>query len=168
MRIQTRAKELRDRIIRPVCKIIGYDSPSSTALLLGTAATETHLGKWLHQSGNGPARGIFQIETNNSNSGHDLVMKWLDNPKRNRLFEKIWGLRSSYSLVTTEQELTWNLAYQVAIARCLYLSIPRPLPKPHDIKGMAIYWKKYYNTPYGKGTEQQFIDDYHSFVLEKS
>jgi hypothetical protein len=165
--MQTRARELRDWVINPVTKLIGAYKPSATALLLGTAATETHFGKWLHQGGGGPARGIFQIETNNPNSGHDLIMKWLDNPKRKHLFDRIWGLRSNYSLITTDQELTFNLAYQVAIARCLYLSIPRPLPKPHDVKGMAIYWKKYYNSPLGKGTEQQFIDDYNRFVLGK-
>lgn len=165
--MKTRAHELMANIITPVTKLMGAYKPSASILLLGTAATETHLGKWLHQGGGGPARGYFQIETNNPNSGHDLVMKWLDNPKRRMLFERVWGFRSSYSLITTEQELTWNLAYQVAIARCLYLSIPRPLPKPNDIEGMAIYWKKYYNTPYGKGTEQQFIDDYNRFVLGK-
>jgi hypothetical protein len=163
--MRARARELGDWVIKPVTKIIGSYSPSATVLLLGTAATETHLGRWLRQNKGGPGRGLFSIENNNPNSGHDLVIKWLDNPKRKLLFDRIWGLRSNYSLITTEQELTFNLAYQVAIARCMYLSIPRPLPKSNDIEGMAIYWKKYYNSFLGKGTEQQFIDDYNRFVL---
>jgi hypothetical protein len=33
-----------------------------------------------------------------------------------------------------------------------------------DVFKLAEYWKKYYNTPKGKGTVQQFIQSYNKYV----
>jgi hypothetical protein len=34
----------------------------------------------------------------------------------------------------------------------------------NDIAGMARYWKRYYNTVHGKGTEAEFIKNYEELI----
>jgi hypothetical protein len=157
------ASHLKTDIIVPVLKRLDLYSESATNLLLGTAAVETELGKYLHQI-NGPALGVYQPEPNNPKSGHDLVINWLTK-RKSTLFDKVWSLRSQNPSISTEEELRFNLYYQTAIARCLYYAVPKPLPKANDIKGLAIYWKKYYNTFRGKGTVEKFVNAYNRYVL---
>ena len=47
--------------------------------------------------------------------------------------------------------------YSGIAARLFLSNIPAPIP--YDIPGQAAYWKRYYNTGAGAGTEQKFIDD---------
>jgi hypothetical protein len=45
-----------------------------------------------------------------------------------------------------------------------YLVVPEALPKEDDIKALASYWKKYYNTIHGKGTVSGAISNYNNYV----
>ena len=47
--------------------------------------------------------------------------------------------------------------YSGLAARLFLLNIPAPIPR--DVSGQAAYWKRYYNSRSGKGTEQKFIKD---------
>lgn len=40
------------------------------------------------------------------------------------------------------------------------------LPASEDIAGLATYWKQYYNTPQGKGTEAEFIKNCERSVVQ--
>ena len=57
-----------------------------------------------------------------------------------------------------------DLALATIMCRLYYSRIKEPLPRAGDLPAMAAYYKRYYNTPKGKATEQQFIDNYTELV----
>ena len=50
-----------------------------------------------------------------------------------------------------------------AIAARLVLANKSP-PIPSSLSGQAKYWKQYYNSGLGKGTEQKFINDWNAYL----
>jgi len=62
-------------------------------------------------------------------------------------------------------EMIWNLRYSVAMCRIHYYRQPGAIPK--DIQGQAEYWKKYYNTPMGKGTADDYVYNYGRYAIRK-
>ena len=149
-----KAEHLREYVIRPTLKRLGLWSQSAENLLMGTVAQESKMGYYLHQL-RGPAVGIFQIEP----ATHDDVWEhYLD--YREELGDKI----SELTYLPTSDSLIHNLAYSTAIARIVYLRAPEALPVAEDLPGLARYWKKYYNTQAGRGTERQFINSYEEYV----
>ena len=54
--------QLTDYIIKPTLLQIGLFNHTAVNLLLGTCAQESRMGTYVHQLGNGPALGIYQIE----------------------------------------------------------------------------------------------------------
>jgi hypothetical protein len=162
--------QLRELIVRPALECINLWSPAAEDLVMGTAAVESHCGRYLKQVGGGPALGIFQMEP----ATHDDIWK---NYLRHcvNLAGKVAGLSSEdeESLCTAMRrdaswapwrdyvpdagEMVWNLAYAAAMARVHYRRSPEPLPAAGDVQGMARLWKKVYNTPAGAGTVEKFI-----------
>jgi len=141
--------ELMEHVILPTLillddKVVENSSP----LLLGIAAVESNCGKYLMQI-NGPACGIFQMEP----ATEKAVWQYLGN--KTKLKEKIIAFVGGYGL----NEVS-NLAYQVAIARANLYRFKEALPSGNDISAMAGYWKKYWNTPLGKGKEEDFVSKY--------
>ena len=53
------------------------------------------------------------------------------------------------------EEMTGNLYYATAMCRVHYRRVKEPIP--NTVIGQAQYWKRYYNTPLGKGTEENYI-----------
>lgn len=145
------------RAIREVLQNIELHSEAAVNLLLGTAAQESRFGKYLRQLGDGPARGVFQMEPRTE---RDIWENFLSNRSslRQRVIE--WTEVEG----PDEYMLELNLAYQIAMCRVHYLRVPYQLPEPDDLEGLAGYWKKHYNTSLGAGTSSEFIDSYLSFV----
>lgn len=153
--------QLRDIIIRPTLTALGMLSPSAENLLLGTAAVESQIGKYIKQV-NGPAIGIFQMEP--------------------RTFEDIWERKIStnvavrakvrlllgYEVRPKAERMASDLMLAALMTRIFYYSIPKELPDKDDIIGLATYWKTYYNTPKGKGTVEGFSDAYTRYVKENT
>ncbi len=135
-------------VVRPSLESIDLWSEAAERLLLGTALTESGL-TWLRQRGGGPGRGLFQIEP----ATH--VDIW-----RNYLaFRPMLALRVARlaGALPRRDQLIWNLGYATAIARLVYYRVPAPLPRAHDLEGLARYWKAHFNTPRGKGAPADFI-----------
>lgn len=151
------ATHLERYIIIPILDYIGMNSKSAVNLLLGTAAQESRLGEYLHQI-NGPALGIYQCEPNTLD---DIFNKYLRH--RKELLKKV--LKLSALGLTRSKNAEGNLYYATAIARIHYYRVFEPLPSSDDIEGLANYWKKYYNTEKGKGTTEEFINNYKRYVL---
>lgn len=121
-------------------------SQDAVHLLLGTAAVESEFGTYIRQVGGGPALGVFQIEKATFNDlrqryGHDYIL------------EHEW-----------HDKCEWDLRTSIIFARLKYWSIPKALPPAESVEAMADYWKKWYNTPAGGGTVEQFIEKYHRYV----
>ena len=153
------APQLAEQVIRPVLYQQKLYSRAAEALLLGTAAQETHLGHYLHQV-RGPAKGIYQMEPATICD----LWSWLgDRPERRDVV-----VATLARWPDSATQMVTNLAYATAMARLYYLRVSAPLPHADDIEGLANYWKLYWNTPRGKGTPEQFIRNYHRFVLAPS
>ena len=148
---------LRMSVIRPVLQDAGLWSEAAENLLLGTAAQESAMGEYLVQLGNGPARGIFQMEPATL---HDIQQNFLS--YRPELKAK--AERHKAPALSDASNLNCNLAYATLMCRIHYYRVSESLPDANDIAGLARYWKRYYNTVLGKGTESEFVENYHRYV----
>lgn len=137
---------MREHIIRPALQHVGHWSESAEELVLGTGLQESGY-RYVQQLGRGPAVSFWQIEPA---TAHD-VWRWLEATNKSHLVNDL--------LVPGEdkiEQLRWNLVYGAALCRMYYRRVPEPLPEPGDIPGMARYWKKFYNTHLGAGTELSY------------
>ncbi len=141
--------QFRDYVIEPTLEDLGMLSTSAVELVLGTALQESHL-KYIKQLGEGPALGVCQMEPNT----HDDIWKNFL-AYRNVLSDAVLDIGGP-----EPQELIWNLKYSVAMCRVHYRRVRSPLPQAGDVEGQAQYWKTYYNTELGKGTTQEYIDNW--------
>lgn len=135
-------------------KLIG-DNDTPVKLLLGTMAQESAFGKYKRQLNNGPALGVFQMEPDTFNDILDNYISY-----RPDLYLEIKSISKVNRLYP--EYLVDNLKLAIVFARLQYYRHSEPLPR--DLPGMARYWKKYYNTYKGKGTIDQFILNYKTYV----
>jgi hypothetical protein len=138
-------------LIEKVTKELDMHSVQSTRLMLGTIAQESNNGYYLVQLHQGPAKGICQVEP----TTEKLVWNWLEAQGLTDLLTNHGYKEPNITL------LTYDLWYNVAIARLLYRSIKKPLPE--TIIGMAEYWHNYYNRN-PNVDPAQFVVNYHYFV----
>lgn len=154
---------LRYLVIAPTLEHLGLHSMAAENLLMGTAAQESRLGRYLAQVGGGPALGIYQIEPATHRDVWDNFLAYHAD-----LASKVRGIASQHWFDDDpDGELVRNLAYATAIARLCYYRRPEPLPDADDLPGLARYWKQHYNTAKGAGTPMEFIANYQALVLEK-
>ena len=148
--------KLIDIIIRTLTGIGKY-SPEALNLILGTIAQESAFGKYRRQLGGGIALGICQIEPDTFN---DIVDNYLFyKPDLKCKIMKTCKV-SSFNA----KDLVENDRLSVAMCRCQYARFPEPLPGRYDVEGMAMLYKLRYNTPLGKATEEEFIENYKRYV----
>ena len=158
---------LKELIVDPTLKHLGMYSPSGSNIMVGTCAQESHMGKYLMQidgEGNpkGPALGLWQMEP--GDTGHDDIWKtYLNRADKNALKVLVYDI----CITGDAREMIYNMSYACAMARIKYWRDPEPLPHPDDIEGLAKVWKRVYNTEQGKGTVEEFIENYHRYVLQE-
>jgi hypothetical protein len=141
--------QFRDYVIEPTLEDLGMLSTSAVELVLGTALQESHL-TYIKQLGEGPALGVCQMEPNTHDDIWENFLKY-----RNVLSDAVLDIGGPNA-----PELIWNLKYSVAMCRVHYRRVRSPLPQAGDVAGQAQYWKTYYNTELGKGTTQEYIDNW--------
>ena len=146
-------------VIAPACELLGMDSPAARALMLGTAAQESNLGRLIKQQGGGPALGIFQMEPATYNDIWDNFLEY--HPDITQPLARIWPIRPK------PEEMITNALLAAVMCRIHYRRVKAPLPDATDIPGLAAYWKQHYNTPRGAGTVQEFITNWNSLVARK-
>ena len=148
--------QFRLLVVRPALTHLGLWSAAAENLLLGTAVHESGL-RFLRQLGDGPARGLFQIEP----ATHDDL--WENFLRRRRaLRTKVAALAAP--VPSRLEQLATNAAYATAMARLVYLRAPEPLPAAHDVEALARYWKRHYNTARGGGSTAAFLLAYKEHV----
>jgi len=142
--------------------ILSFDnrmySQAAINLMMGTSAQEMHLGVYLRQTGGGPGRGIFSME---KNTELDIWKNYL--VSRQPLVFKLAEIAGGSYM--SEFSLEGNIPYQIIMARLHYWRVKEPLADADDIEGHGRYWKKYFNTEAGKGTVEQFVENYKKLVL---
>lgn len=151
------ANHLLKEIIRPVLNDLRLGGGRAEAMVLGTACKESRCGLWLVQLKNGPARGIYQMEPTTHD---DIWDRYLIH--RQELAKKINRWRNQYGNGMGAGEMVGNLYYATAMCRIQYLRVPTPIPG--DLHGQAAYWKQYYNTVEGLGTEQEYVAAWRQFA----
>jgi hypothetical protein len=153
-------QQLREYVIRPVLHDLGKYSRNAEELLLLTAAQESGLGKYLHQLGDGPAIGIYQMEPATHD---DIWQNFLEyKPTLGNTILR-WEMPRAFT-DNNAKEMAGNLYYATAMARCFYLRFAEGLPHFKEVEAMAKYWKKYYNTPKGAGTVEEAKENYKKYV----
>lgn len=151
-------KQLREEIIKPVLEMLGLYSKNAENLLLGTACQESHAGEYIRQlgcKGDVGAFGIYQMELATHNDIWDNFLKY-----NKPIADKIKMLRIKE--LSDSENLLFNLAYATAMCRVHYYRISEKIPD--NIYGQAQYWKKYYNTELGKGTIEEYQQNWNRLV----
>lgn len=147
-------KTLKSLIIS-VLKELNLHTDNAVNLLMGTAAQESHLGRYRKQLGGGPALGIFQMEPATFD---DIVKNYLRyKPELAARIERVARISRFKA-----EDIENNDLLAICMARVHYLRVREAIPS--DLEGWARYWKRYYNTPLGKGTEEEFIANYKKLV----
>jgi hypothetical protein len=154
MVINGKALDFLNNAIQPALQSIGLWNPAAGELLLGTAIHESGGLKFRKQLGGGPALSYFQMEPVTHNDIWDNYLKF-----RPELAAKVQALLSSPS-ADKMQELENNDKYACAMARIKYLRMPGAMPAEGDLQAQALYWKRWYNTPLGAGTPEQYMADW--------
>ena len=161
--------QLRDLIIKPTLQYLDPTIPYSEAaveLLMMTCAHESHLGTYIKQV-NGPALGIYQMEPATHTDIWNNFLKY-----KNSVSEAMMNLAFyvHYSIAehpfedeVHPDELVSNLSYATAMARVHYYRDSQPLPDVSDIKGLAKYAKRVYNTHEGKASWKNYFTSYERY-----
>ena len=152
-------RNLIEGVLRQLATLPSYPSinrKEAVELLMGTCAQESHLGKYRKQIGGGPALGIYQMEPATFD---DIVENYLSfNPSLKSKIMEASGVRGLKA-----GDLVNNDKLSTCMARVHYLRVKEAIPS--SLEGQARYWKKYYNTPLGAGTEEEYKSNYKNLVI---
>lgn len=154
-------RQLREEIVRPALKCVGLYTDAAEDLVMGTAAQESHL-KFVKQLGGGPALSLFQIEPATHADYWDNYLAY-----KGDLSERILKAVGISDGRPHKSRLVWDLRYSAIMCRIHYRRIRSPLPEYGDVEGYARYWKKFYNTPLGAGTEEEFVKNWKKYILKE-
>ena len=152
------AKQLLEHIIRPTLHGLDMWSNAAENLLLGTACQESHCGKYIRQlgcTGAIGAFGVWQMEIATARDIYDNFLRY-----RPELKGKVDRLRGASQSI--QDALVSNLSYACALARIKYYRDPESIPA--DLKGQAEFWKRVYNTEKGKGTVDEYLENWKRYT----
>ena len=138
----------RFNIVAPSLIEINSYSKDAEDLVFETCKVESNL----HHTKqiNGPALGFCQMERATHD---DIWSNFLGSTRRQYLID---GLCNLTDRPGDADEMVNNPFYAVAMCRIHYLRFPASIPSTRI--GRAEYWKKYYNTDEGKGTEGDYME----------
>lgn len=151
--------QFKEHVVIPTLKYLDSEIPYSDEavdLLMLTCGHESKGGRFLTQSGGGPARGVYQMELATARDIWNNFLCYQDG-----LEIYMYGLGSRKGIL--EQDLITNSAYATAMARTHYYRVPQAIPTKSDsgyLDKLGRYAKKYYNTPLGKATASKYVTDY--------
>jgi hypothetical protein len=161
------AKELKELVILPTLQVLEKHldivcTNAAVKLLLGTAAQESKLGQYLRQIGTTGDKGGFGLYQMELATHWDIFNNFLLYKKKYNLI--LAALNINIYPLRAKDNLICNMFYSTAMARIHYIRAPEPIPD--SIEEIAAYWKKYYNTSKGKGTIQEFINNFNKLCYE--
>ena len=159
--------QFRSEIVRPALKAADMWSEAAENLVLGTAVQESLLA-WVKQRGSGPALGFYQMEPA---TAADICHRFLSTRASlaASLAKAAWPHVSSapaYSHLSKQdiaRLLVEDMRFATIMCRLRYWMMPQPLPAATDIDGLSNYWKRWYNTPLGRGRAGEWADKYRRF-----
>lgn len=132
--------------IKTICNCLGYGSNGTAdLLLLETATTETGLGT-IADTTEKAGMGICQFDEDPFNDLKKRSMSYRDNILKE--------LGVDIKLVEWEH-LRYNSFLSLLFCRLQYKPFNEEIPA--TIEGRGAYWKKYYNSIFGKGTVEHYL-----------
>tara|TARA_R100001510_G_C7625622_1_gene185568 strand:- start:455 stop:943 length:489 start_codon:yes stop_codon:yes gene_type:complete len=134
-----------------------FFSRHASDLVFETGLVESRY-EYLRQLGDGPAQSFWQIEpaTAVDNVKNYLSYRNLDTIKIAEATHVHIDVWQSENERTWEEVLRYNIASAIAHCRIKYWRVPEKLPT--NLEERAKYWKKFYNSGKGKGTESHYIE----------
>ena len=146
-------------LIKSTCEGMGdkFASEDAITLIHETGVVESGY-KYLRQLGDGPAKSFWQIEPL---SAVDNLQHYLKHRKSLMLRCAMVSMIDLKHWQNNDERL-WsnilekNISAAIVHCRIKYWRVPKSMP--NTLEGRAKYWKKYYNTDQGKGTEEKYID----------
>jgi len=147
------------QLIRETLQKFEHYSESAEELLMLTAAQESLLGYYIEQV-KGPAIGIFQMEIATYD---DIYKNYLAYNHLTCMY--LHNASQSVACMVNADTMRFNLKYAICMARIHYLRVEEPLPKAWDWRGLAEYYKRYYNTYKGSATVEEAIDNYKKYAI---
>jgi hypothetical protein len=136
-------------VIRPTLQALGYGSAAAEQLLLGTAIAESGLRE-RRQLGDGPARGLFQMEPKTHEDIWQNYLQYRPNLAA-AVRRHTGGLPPSADLLEQHDD------YACAMARVHYMRVSAALPPAGNLTAQAAYWKAHYNTQGGGGSDNHYL-----------
>lgn len=139
---------------RDVCDVLGHGkNEKAFNMLIETACQETMLGQYRDPSTHVTGVGVTQFDQ----IGFDDV-------KLHTSVQKIELISKEFGIDIRAAELR-DLAHSPLLGfifcRLKYMRITELIPD--SLEGRAEYWKRYYNTAAGKGTAQEYINNYRRY-----
>ncbi|AII27477.1 hypothetical protein B8b_026 [Pseudoalteromonas phage B8b] len=126
----------------------------ANALVMETSAAETHCGTFPDRHEKTLGVGLTQFDQIGLD---DLIMR-VRSKDRKKL--------SQYYDVDLDMVKLADLAYNpelaCALTRLKYKLRPEPIPP--TLEGRAKYWKRFYNSVYGDGTPEEYIERVEEFL----
>ena len=157
----TQMRELIHRTLSEVGE--KYASDESVQLVLETGLVESQY-KYIKQLGDGPAKGFWQVEPSTAvdNLAHFLIHRksFMKACAEASLVDiKHW---QSYDEKLWADILEKNIAAGIIHCRIKYWRVPKRMP--NSLTGRAAYWKQYYNSHEGAGTEEKYVDTVNEYL----
>lgn len=150
-------EQFSNGVITPVLQNMGMYSDPAHDLLLGTAIHESDSLKRVTQYGyewlvpdQRLALGYFQMEPRTMWDLYDSYLNFRNDKRVMVESFKASGLSRMENLIS-------NPAYATATARMHYYRDKREIPD--NLEEQAKYWKRVWNTEYGKGTVEKYLQD---------
>ena len=131
-------------VLVPALNVIGLYSLSANSLMLGTALYESNL-EYLEQNGGGTAKGVYQVEEKT----YVDINRYLSRYDNTKLKERCLSA-CFYSAWPPSETLMYNLRWATVVTRIKYAMLITPLPEYDDVRALASYYKRFYNTFKGK------------------
>ena len=155
-----KSEQLRQTIeaVQERMSIVPSHDNGTIDLLMETAATESHRGKFVKQI-NGPARGVFQMEPATEKD----LLSWLKKNHRSIYSEVMFFYNKKMS---AEQNLANNVPYQIALTTAHYWRYygDELVKYSSEIEYRACIWKSRYNTRLGKGNVAKYLCDAEDYL----
>lgn len=135
------------------------NKPEALSLMLETIQQETRFGRYKDPTPEKAGEGITQFD---KLPFLDVKQRMLE--KNPNIVDKIDKYMLSKGIEISFNNYSWiflhagniaSIRIGIIMMRCLYWLVPKSIPK--DLRGRAEYWKKYYNTEFGKGTIEEYI-----------
>ena len=135
-----------------ICDILGSGKYKQAPILIwGTLCAETQLGDYPQKKA--LSMGIAQID---EETFINIQLYVTGKKKLNEYIKTTIGLDIAE---IKYNELKYNTFLSILFCRLFYMRIPEEIPIGVDKQ--AYYWKNYYNTMFGKGTVEHYIESFY-------